>query len=67
MTPWAKLGSYGGGPHTGIDMYASGGTSVRAVRDGTLSRGSIGCGGGQLPYKKIDHGDGISTYYLHMR
>ncbi len=66
MTPYAQAGAYNGGPHTGIDMYSSSGLGVKAVRDGTLSRGGIACGSGTLYYKKVDQGDGTITYYLHV-
>lgn len=66
MTPYAKAGAYNGGPHTGIDMYSSSGLAIKAVRDGTLSKGGIACGSGTLFYKKIDHGDGTTSYYLHV-
>jgi len=65
MTYWARTGWYGGGPHTGIDMYSQN-LSVKAVKNGELYRGSIACGGGQLLYAKVDHKDGIQTYYLHI-
>lgn len=66
MTPYARAGAYNGGPHTGIDMYSSSGLGVKSVKDGTLSRGGIACGSGTLYYKKVDHGDGIISYYLHV-
>ncbi len=66
MTPYARAGAYNGGPHTGIDMYSSSGPTVKAVKEGELSRGSITCGGGTLYYKKVDHSDGVTSYYLHM-
>ena len=66
MTPTALSGWYGGGPHTGIDMYSSASSAVIAVHDGTLYSGGISCGGGTLHYKKVDHGDGTSSYYLHI-
>lgn len=66
MTPYAKLGFYGGAPHTGVDMWSPGSTAVRTVHDGQLSHGGIACGGGTLYYKRVDHGDGISSYYLHV-
>lgn len=67
MTPWARSsGAYGGGPHTGIDMYSTDSSAVYAVKDGTLYRGGIGCGGGQLLFAKVDHGDGTESYYLHV-
>lgn len=54
--------------HTGIDMKKSGdaGASVFAASSGTLYRGSIACGGGSLRYVRVDQGDGLSTYYLHV-
>lgn len=65
-TYWAQQGWYKNPPgHTGIDMSSSS-LTVKAVLDGKLSRGSIKCGGGNIYYKKIEHSDGITTYYLHM-
>lgn len=70
MTYYARVKrSYGGAPHTGIDMVSktAGDNSVKAVKAGTLYRGSIRCGGGQLRYVKVQHkDDGYSTYYLHI-
>lgn len=60
---------YGGAPHTGIDVLSktSGDYAVKAVRDGTLYRGSIPCGGGLLRYVKVEHkNDSETTYYLHI-
>jgi len=66
MTSYAKTGAYVGGPHTGYDMFSSDYT-VKAVKSGVLSRGSISCGGGTLRYVKVDHADSdIDTYYLHV-
>lgn len=63
----ATLHYYGGGPHTGIDMANVNDWSVKAVRKGTLYRGSIACGGGTLKYVHVDHSDdGYDTYYLHV-
>ncbi|MCC6711685.1 MAG: hypothetical protein IT416_05040 [Candidatus Pacebacteria bacterium] len=70
MTYYARVKRfYGGGPHTGIDMVSktNGDYTVRAVRDGTLYRGSIACGGGNLRYVKVVHKDEPeATYYLHI-
>lgn len=68
MTYYARVRrAYGGAPHTGIDMVSLGGdATVKAVKSGTLYRGSIKCGNGQLRYVKVDHNDGYSTYYLHV-
>lgn len=67
MTPYARSGAYNGNPHFGIDMYNdSGAFPVKAVKDGKLYGGSVGCGGRTLYYGKIDNGDGLTTFYLHM-
>lgn len=68
MTSFARSGFYGGQPHTGIDMVSksSGNLIVKAVKDGSLFRGSVKCRGGNLQYVRVDHGEGFSTYYLHV-
>jgi len=67
MTPYARSGAYNGNPHFGIDMYNSPGSfPVKAVKDGKLYGGSVGCGGRTLYYAKIEHGDNLRTFYLHM-
>lgn len=66
MTYWARTGWYGGGPHTGIDMFSNSSNAVRAVKSGKLFRGGIACGGGQLLFSRVDQDSGIQTYYLHI-
>ena len=67
MTYYAStLKYYNGGPHTGIDMFSSSSLAARAIKSGTLFRGSIACGGGQLPFARVDHDGGFQTYYLHI-
>ena len=67
MTFYAStLRYYGGAPHTGIDMVNQSDYSVKAVKPGTMYRGSIACGGGTLRYVHVEHEDGYSTYYLHV-
>lgn len=69
MTYYARVvRAYGGSPHTGIDMASKGADyTVKAVKDGTLYRGSIACGGGLLRYVKVAHKDSeVNTYYLHI-
>ncbi|PJC28220.1 hypothetical protein CO054_01310 [Candidatus Shapirobacteria bacterium CG_4_9_14_0_2_um_filter_39_11] len=52
--------------HTGIDVVSDD-RAIKAVKPGTLYRGSIACGGGTLRYVRVDHDDsGIDTYYLHV-
>lgn len=62
--PFAKS-FYGNGTHQGIDMD-SGSKTVKAVKSGKLYGGSYSCTNGKLFYAKIDHGDGLTTWYLHM-
>ena len=56
---------YANGIHTGIDMDSSQ-SSVKAVKDGKLYGGSYNCSNGKLYYAKIEHSDGLTTWYLHM-
>ena len=61
--------AYGGSPHTGIDLVSktNSDSRVRAVKSGTLFRGSVACGKGLLRYVRIKHKEGdINTYYLHI-
>lgn len=64
---------YGPAGHMGIDMQTgpedAGGDKVKAVKSGKLYGGSYQCGGrypGTLNYAKVEHDDGIVTWYLHM-
>lgn len=69
MTYYAAVKrSYGGAPHTGIDMASKDANyTVKAVKPGVLFRGSIRCGGGLLRYVKVEHKESnLSTYYLHV-
>lgn len=69
MTYYARVHrAYGGAPHTGIDIVSKdlGNYTVKAVKKGTLYRGSIPCGSGLLRYVRVDHGDNVFTYYLHI-
>ncbi|MFH0864163.1 MAG: hypothetical protein V1858_03690 [Candidatus Gottesmanbacteria bacterium] len=67
MSYWARvLNYYNGSPHSGIDMVSKSSAKVKAVRDGILYRGGIACGGGTLPFVRVDQSDNIQTYYLHI-
>lgn len=56
---------YTNGSHAGIDMDSSS-LTVKAVKNGKLYGGSYNCKNGKLYYAKIEHGDGLTTWYLHM-
>lgn len=49
--------------HTGIDIGGAIGTAIYAYRSGTVTFSGWGTGYGK--YVKIDHGDGMVTYYAH--
>ncbi len=68
MTYYANnLKYYGGNPHTGLDMVNDNKDyTVKAVKNGVLYRGAIGCGGGTLRYVRVRQDDGYDTYYLHI-
>ncbi|KKQ25214.1 MAG: hypothetical protein US62_C0004G0014 [Candidatus Woesebacteria bacterium GW2011_GWA1_37_8] len=54
--------------HNGIDVDSASSTDIKAVKTGTLYRGSYsGSGGCRLRYVRVDHDDSeIETYYLHV-
>lgn len=70
MTYYARVRrAYGGQAHTGIDILSKNNADVtiKAVKSGSLYRGSIRCGGGYLRYVKVQHKDEpVTTYYLHV-
>jgi murein DD-endopeptidase MepM/ murein hydrolase activator NlpD len=67
------LSSYGGRTdpfsgegaiHTGVDLSAAMGTAVRATADGIVVYAEWSGGYGRLV--KVDHGNGLQTYYGHL-
>jgi murein DD-endopeptidase MepM/ murein hydrolase activator NlpD len=50
--------------HTGVDISALSGTPVRAAADGIVMYAQMENGYGRLI--KINHGNGIETYYAHL-
>lgn len=57
---------YPGGVHDGIDIEG-GSLTVKAVRSGKLYQGSYsGCSYGSLNFAKVEHDDGLITWYLHV-
>lgn len=66
-TPYSWRYTYSGGIHTGIDMVSST-DLIRAPADGTLFSSSESCGGSSIiKIKYIDHGNGITSFYLHVQ
>lgn len=57
---------YPNGIHMGIDMDSGSSSTVKSVKDGRLYAGSYSCSSGKLLYAKIEHDDGLVTWYLHM-
>lgn len=59
--------------HTGIDIGVAGGTPIYAAKNGTVTRieknvtAINNCNYGYGNYIVIDHGDGSSTLYAHMK
>jgi murein DD-endopeptidase MepM/ murein hydrolase activator NlpD len=60
----SPFGPRWGGFHYGIDILASTGTPIHAVKDGTVA--GISCGTGYGICTIIDHGGGVATLYAHM-
>jgi peptidoglycan hydrolase CwlO-like protein len=56
---------YPSGLHDGIDMEG-GSLNVKAVRAGKLYEGSYKCSNGTLTYAKVEHDDGLISWYLHI-
>lgn len=72
MSSWARTGYYGGGPHNGIDMVNSS-YLIKAPKSGTLYRQSTTCGGcngkccATVNFVTLDHGNGVFSWYWHVR
>jgi murein DD-endopeptidase MepM/ murein hydrolase activator NlpD len=58
------LSGEGGEFHSGVDISAPIGTTIRATADGVVTFAAMEGGYGRLI--RIDHGGGISTYYGHL-
>ncbi|HCM82727.1 MAG: peptidase M23B [Candidatus Gottesmanbacteria bacterium GW2011_GWA2_44_17] len=66
-TPYSWRYPYSGYIHTGFDMVSSSDT-IRAPADGTLYSSSGLCAGSTIiKIKYIEHGDGITSFYLHVQ
>lgn len=51
--------------HDGIDIESDN-LTVKAIKSGKLYGGSYKCTNGTLSYAKVEHDDGLVTWYLHM-
>ncbi|MBI2268156.1 MAG: hypothetical protein HYU80_01765 [Candidatus Blackburnbacteria bacterium] len=67
---WAVTNTWVGGIykfHNGIDVNSASSSEVRAVRSGTLYRGSYAGSSCSLRYVRVDHEDSdLDTFYLHV-
>ena len=59
----SRFGTRWGRAHTGLDVAADTGTPIYAAASGTVTNASVYGGYGNLI--KIDHGNGVETYYGH--
>ena len=66
-TFWTRLPYWPYRFHTGYDMVGEGSDAIRAVAGGMKYRASTTCGKAALNYVAIDHGNGLWTYYFHVR
>lgn len=58
---------YPDGIHHGIDMSSDSSVIIKAPKEGTLYKGSTSCSGANMNYVAIDHGDGIISWYWHVK
>lgn len=60
----SRFGGRGRGVHTGLDIATSMGTGVAAASGGTVVFAAYSGGYGNIV--KIDHGNGVQTWYAHL-
>ena len=58
---------YPNGIHDGIDMDSSSSSLIKAPKDGTLYKGSTSCGGATMNFVAVEHGDGVVSWYWHVK
>jgi len=58
---------YPDGAHHGIDIDSDSSNIIKAPKDGTLYKGSASCRGANMNYVAIDHGDGVISWYWHVK
>lgn len=58
---------YSDGIHHGIDMVSESSSLIKAPKDGTLYKGTTSCSGAAMNYVAIEHGEGIVSWYWHVR
>lgn len=68
QTPWSWRYEYSGKIHTGFDMVSTSSEVIMAPADGELFSSSASCGTSSvIKIKYVDHGGGVSSYFLHVQ
>lgn len=58
---------YANGVHDGFDMDSASSSTIKAPKDGILYRGSTSCRSATMNYVAVEHGDGVVSWYFHVR
>lgn len=58
---------YPNGIHTGFDMESKSSSLIKAPKSGMLYKGTSSCSGAPMNYVAIDHGDGVVSWYFHVK
>lgn len=58
---------YSNGIHDGIDMVSASSSLIKAPKEGTLYKGSTSCRGATMNFVAVDHGEGIVSWYWHVK
>lgn len=66
-TPYSWRYTYSGGVHTGYDMVSTSSDLIRAPLDGTLYKSAQLCGASTINIVYIEHGDSVTSFYLHVQ
>ena len=58
---------YSNGLHDGYDMVSNASSTIKSPKDGTLYRGAVMCRGAAMNYVAVDHGEGVVSWYFHVK
>lgn len=58
---------YANGIHDGIDMNSNSSSLIKAPKDGTLYKGSTSCRSATMNFVALEHGDGVVSWYFHVK